>query len=206
MEIMKGNQKLKESTLQDFIESKKDKPKQFSFVTAKEEANYNWDERENILKNLNDEVKEKQTYNETIRELDPMYANLKPTDSYILRLYVKEAVQTESGLLIKPEERVQSVRQGSNTPGELIVNPYDFDSLAVIVACPPYEQNLKPGTLVQVIRPKAEVLGQEVVGYEYGYAHPSYRLGQLPKSCKDRNFGYCLMPYNRIKIIVDEQV
>lgn len=206
MEILKSNQKLKDSTLQDFIESKKEKPTTVSFQTPadKSATNYDWMEKQSIIKQLESDSEKKAWYNNQIRDLDPLYTALNPLDGYIIRMFVRENITTSSGLLIKPEEKVQSVRPGSHTPGDLITNPYEFSSLAVIVCTPDYEQRLKPGMVVQVIRPKAEVLGQEVVGYEFGYAHPDYLLPELPKSPTDRHYGYCLVPYQRIKVIINE--
>jgi hypothetical protein len=203
MEIMKSTQKLKNETLQDFIESKKDKPASFAFVTPKEETDYNWSEKEKIMEMLENEAALRDEYNANIRDLDPLYANLSPLDGYIIRLMIRPYQKSSSGLLLTPtSEKVQTIRPGSHTPGELIDNPYEFDSLAVIVATPVYEKTLVPGNVVQVVRPKPEVMGDQVVHYEFGYAHPEYKDVQLPKSPKSRHFGYALIPYQRIKVLM----
>lgn len=203
MNIHQGKKKMKGATLEDFIESKKDKPVSVSFAQAAEKnLNYDWMQKEAVVKAFTDDAEKRKWYNDNLKEIDPLYASLKPLDGYIIRMSVREYVESKTGLLIVNPDMTQSVRPGSHTPGDAIRNPYDFDSVAVIVAVPHYDTQLKPGDMVQVVRPRPEVVGDQVVHYENGYAHPEYKLGELPKSVESRHFGYALVPFNRIKVLL----
>lgn len=201
MNIQQGKQSLKEETLEDFIDSKRVKNTSVYFQTSADSKQY-WDDREQLVKTFTNDAEKRKFYNENLGDLDPLYTNLKPLDGYVIRMSVREYVESKTGLVIVNPDMTQSIRPGSNTPGEAIRNPYDFDSVAVIVAVPEYEQKLRPGLFVQIVRPRPEVVADQVVNYEGGYAHPEYKLGELPKNVENRHFGYALVPYGRIKIIL----
>ena len=184
----------------DFIDSKRTKSTSVYFNTATEKTKQYWDDREQLVKTFTNDVEKRKFYNESLGELDPLYTNLHPIDGYIVRMSVREYVESKTGLVIVNPDMTQSVRPGSGTPGDAIRNPYDFESVAVIVAVPDYETKLKAGDFVQIVRPRPEVVSDQVVHYEGGYAHPEYKLGELPKNVENRHFGYALIPYNRIKI------
>lgn len=202
MNIQKGKESLKNATLEDFIDTKREKSLSVYFNTGTEASAKYWDDRTLVVKAFNDEADKRKWYNENLGDLDPIYTSLKPLDGYIVRMSVREYVESKTGLVIVNPDMTQSVRPGSGTPGEAIRNPYDFDSVAVIVAVPSYEQTLTPGTFVQIVKPRPEVVSDQVVHYEGGYAHPEYKLGELPKNVENRHFGYALIPYGRIKIIL----
>lgn len=202
MNIHQGKENLKNETLNDFIESKREKPTSVYFSTPIEEGNAYWSGKEQIVKAFTDDAEKRKWYNENLGDLDPIYSGLSPLDGYIVRMTVREYVESKTGLLIVNPDMTQSVRPGSHTPGDAIRNPYDFDSVAVIVAVPKFETNLKAGDFVQIVRPRPEVVADQVVHYEMGYAHPEYKLGELPKNVESRHFGYALIPYNRIKVLL----
>jgi len=204
MNIHQGKEKLKEETLEQFVDSKRDKPVSVSYVTAKDGDSkaYDWAQKEAIVKAFTTDAEKRKWYNDTITDIDPLYAGLKPLDGYIVRLCVREYMESSTGLLVLAPDMAQSIRPGSHTPGEAIRNPYDFDSVAVVVAVPEFEKKLVPGDKVQVVRPRPEVVVDQVVHYENGYAHPDYKLGELPKDTSSRHFGYALIPYNRIKVLL----
>ncbi len=140
-------------------------------------------------------------YNEMLLNLDPDYAKLRPVGSYIVRMFVLTKSITPQGLLILPNTKVMGQSHSGFKKIE-VTDPYQFHSKAVIVAVPEFEKEIEPGMVVQIVKPRTILQEDQVVGYEYEYAHPDYLLPQVPLLPSDKHFGYAIIPRTSIKVIV----
>ncbi len=143
-------------------------------------------------------------YNQRIFKLDPRYAALKPIDSFIVRLMVREGVQTKSGLILPSANRVQGkTRNGYDD--DPVEDPYNFTQKAIIVAAPAHESILVPGTLVHIAGLQVIVHERVVVGYESQYLHPDYPNPIGPTMVDHQDFGYAIIQRPRIRVIIAEK-
>lgn len=206
MNIQNGKRKLKEITVEDIAFKDRQKNKVFMQNNNREEVDNEVfkKEAEGMTKNFTSELELRKNYNSSLTELDPRYTNLTPIDSYIVRMYVleDEIKKLGSADLIIPTATFTRKQTNSGRLGDKIADPFRFKQMAVIVAVPSYETNLKPGMVVQVVPPTIIADDIDVVGFEYQYVHPDYPYPMVPKNVDNKDFGYSIIPKQRIKVIV----
>ena len=147
------------------------------------------------------EQRARQAYNSKIFALDNRYKVLQPLESFIVRLMVKEAVQTNAGLILPSLNKAQG-KTHNGYDDDPVTDVYNFAQKAVIVSSPSHEVVLVPGTLVHMTPVQIIVQQREVVGYEFQYVHPDFQGTTVPKSITDQDFGYAIIPRNRIRVII----
>jgi len=156
-----------------------------------------------FLQQHNDmENDKRKVYNDSITTLDERYTSLTPLTSYIVRLYIRDEVRTKSGLFI-PDARVKSTSH-SGMAEYNARDPFGFTGKAVIVGVPAFEQELKAGDVVQIVKPQMIADKEEVLGYVEAYAHPDYQLPMIPADPSDPDFGYALVPRTYIKVLISK--
>ncbi len=133
-------------------------------------------------------------YNENIKNLDPDYTFIEPTNRFIVRMYVRPMKQ--DGLFLGNKMAESKTRQGNYHEG-FVDDPFNFQNVAVIVASPK-DAYFKPGDLVQIVDLLPKVFNQSVVGYDCAYLAPSALLSIIPKSLTDKHFGYAIVGSERI--------
>lgn len=207
MEIIKGKNHLKETTVEDIVHQDRKKNHFFmggapaeavdpSVVKATLEG-----EKDQLEKNQN----KRQKYNNELTTLDEDYAVLKPLNSFIVRLEIRGELKTKSGLWLPSIGKVKTKAKGTGFDGDDLTDPYEFTSVAVIVAVPVYETELKQGDVVQIVKPQILTTGQDIVGYEWNYAHPDYKMPVVPTDPEDKHFGYAIIPRTHIKVVLQRQ-
>ncbi len=140
-------------------------------------------------------------YNERIVNLDPRYTALIPLDGFIVRMMVKEAVKTNSGLILPSMNKARG-KTYNGFDDDPVTDVYNFAQKAIIVSAPSYETVLVPGSIIHIAPVMPIVVNREIVGYELQYAHPDYQGSAVPKSVGDPDFGYAIIPRNRIRVII----
>lgn len=206
MEIMKGKSKLKNTSVEDIVFE--DRAKNQFFIsngdTQPVENVQFKKEAEGIVKNTLTDQEKRQAYNRNITNLDPNFTKLKPLGSYLIRMFVSEDEITKSGLII-PSSAKHFTRSQTNSGfvGDKIPNPYRFTSKAVIVSAPEFEQELKPGMVVQVVQLLPIVDKDTVVDYQNSYIHPDDLSNTPTTDVEDPGFGYAIINRNAIKVIVE---
>lgn len=199
-----GKGKLKNITVEDVAYAGREKNKVFMQTTeheATENAALKQEMDTRLELTLSQSDKRKQ-YNNNITNLDPRYTGYVPLGSYIIRLFIMEDEVTKSGLLLPSTATTRAkTNQGL---GDKIEDPFRFKQTAVIVAVPKHENELKPGDIVQIVKPRPAVDGDQVVGYEYEYVHHTYNFDRVPTNVQDPDFGYAIVPRTLIKVIVNE--
>lgn len=199
-----GKGKLKNITVEDVAYADRAKNKVFMQTTeheATENAALKQEMDTRLELTLSQSDKRKQ-YNNNITNLDPRYTGYVPLGSYIIRLFIMEDEITKSGLLLPSTATTRAkTNQGL---GDKIEDPFRFKQTAVIVAVPKHELELKPGDVVQIVKPRPAVDGDQVVGYEYEYVHHTYNFDRVPTNVQDPDFGYAIVPRTLIKVIVNE--
>lgn len=203
MEVIKGNKNLKDVTVNDVLYPKNNNQIFFQDTTPTEKVDYITKEAESLVKNAVTELEKRKNYNTNLRNLDSDYTKLTPLNSYIVRLAIVEDEITKSNIILPKLVNVKAERKSGQGYDE-IPDPFRFKSTAVIVSVPKYETTLKPGMLVQIAHFNMLTTSDEVVGYEYGYAHPDYNDKILPRQPDHKHFGYAIVPQQMIKVIVDE--
>lgn len=152
---------------------------------------------------VEDPMEKKRTeYNNSITTLDPKYTALAPINSFIVRIFVRDKMRTESGVYLQPKQVLWESRNSTKT--KVHVDPWQFTSKAVIVSVPSHETYLKPGDIVQIVSPQSIASEAEVLGYEYQYAHPDYMEPQMPKDPQHQHFGYAIIHREMIKVLINE--
>lgn len=146
-------------------------------------------------------------YNANIKNLDPLYANLKPFSSKILvRVVVDTLKQTEDGIYIPYQTIVRVRTQNGMGNFEMIESPYPYSRRAVVVAVPPGFETVKPGDEIVLASKhiEARVEGQ---GKDYSivipgaFIHPDFAGFVLPRDPEDRHYGYLLVDfYSHVEI------
>ncbi len=197
-----GKGKLKNITVEDVAYAGREKNKVFMQNTEHEAVENTALKQEMDIKielTLTESGKRKK-YNENIVNLDPRYTSYTPLGSYIIRLFIMEDEITKSGLLLPSSATTRAkTNQGL---GDKIEDPFRFKQTAIIVAVPKHENELVPGNIVQIVKPRPAVDGDIVVGYEYEYVHHTYNFERVPTNVQDSDFGYAIVPRTVIKVIV----
>ena len=199
-----GKSKLKNITVEDVAYAGREKNKVFMQTTEHEAT-------ENVALKQEMDIKieltltesdRRKTYNKNITKLDERYSKCTPLGAYIVRLFIMEDEITKSGLLLPS---LATTRAKTNQGiGDKIEDPFRFKQTAVIVAVPKHENELKPGDIVQIVKPRPAVDVDQVVGYEYEYVHHTYNFERVPTNVQDPDFGYAIVPRTVIKVIVNE--
>jgi hypothetical protein len=146
-------------------------------------------------------------YNESIKELDPMYSNLIPVSKILVRCYVMEYTRTEGGLLIKPIVTIPVPTQnGIGKIGD-VETPFPYQTKAIVIAAPKrYEETYPVGATVQLSSSpiKAVSRGKDSgIDLPYAFTHASYPYPGVPANVEDRHYGYLLVPPMEIDVIMN---
>lgn len=143
-------------------------------------------------------------YNTAITTLNPEYAKLQPLNSYIIRMKVLEDEVKKIGdsKLILPKTSFARKQTNAGTIGDKISDPFRFTGVAVVVAIPEHETQLKPGMLVHIVKPRVIVDNESVLGYTDEYVHPDYNDTRVPQLVQDPDFGYAIISRQQIKVII----
>lgn len=204
MEVIKGNKNLKGTTVNDILyPTNKDQIFFQDTTTSTEKVDYITKQGEAMVQNAVTELEKRKNYNANLRNLDPDYTKLTPLNSYIVRLAIVEDEITKSNIILPKLVNVKAERKSGQGYDE-IPDPFRFKSTAVIVSVPKYETTIKPGMLVQIAHFNMLTTSDEVVGYEYNYAHPDYNDKIIPRQPDHKHFGYAILPQQMIKVIIDE--
>lgn len=203
MNIQKGKNKLKNISVEDIAYQGRDKNKVFMQTSEKEKVNQVIPTKEYNV-DVENEIQTRKDYNTNIVNLDERYTKLVPLNSYIVRMQVMEDEVKKLGNidLVLPTTSFERKKTQSGRLGDKIIDPFRFKQSAVIVAVPSYETELKPGMMVQIVKPRGMTDEDSVVGYEYEYVHPDYLYPMVPKSVTDPDFGYAIIPKQLIKVII----
>jgi len=169
------------------------------------------------LLNSEDDLKQEKDINEYNDKLmnddiDPLYADLIPTQKVLVRCFCKEVQRTESGLIIPPDEiKVKVPTQSGQGFVETVRSPWAFSTKAKVIAIPTRfgeseTQPIQVGKVVQlignVIIPRKD--GKEMIFHvPAGYTHPSYQMEELPQNIKDQHYGYFLVEPRDIVMILE---
>lgn len=206
MEIQRGKNALKAITVEDIAYGDRENNKVF-FTTPKDESGTNalLEKEAHILSTVQESNEnERLNYNNQLTNLDIRYTSLTPLNSYIVRMMIleDEIKQVGESKLILPKTSFARKQTNAGTIGDKIVDPFRFKPVAVIVAVPSFEEQLKPGMLVHIIKPRVIVDGDAIVGYTDEYVHPDYNDNQVPQTPSNPDFGYAIISRQQIKVII----
>lgn len=209
MNIHKGKQKMKDNTINDILYEGQT-GKQFAFT---QEGNTSTSEAmtaalfntgEKMAANMVSEIQQRQHYNNTIKDLDPMYTSLIPLGSVIVRIeLIEDEIKKDTGLIIPKLVTVKADRQ-SGQGTDAAPDPFRFRKTAIIVALPRQSVDLKVGMRVQLVNMQMLTDKGQVVGYSYEYAHPEYDEPMISRIPTNPHFGYAIVPFSNIKVIISE--
>lgn len=207
MEILKSKENLKNTTVEDVAFAGTSKQQVFfqnADVTSSNEGALLQRELE-VLTNVQEtEAVVRARYNNNLLNLDERYTSLTPLNSYIVRLFIleDEVKQIGESSLILPKTTFTRKQTNAGGIGDKIIDPFRFKNVAVIVAVPKHESELKPGMKVHIVKPRPIVDGDAIVGYTAEYVHPDYNDSQVPQHPTDKDFGYAIISRQEIKVIV----
>lgn len=207
MEILKSKTSLKKTTAEDVAFGDTSKQQVFfqnTDVTPSNEGALLQRELE-VLTNVQEtEAVVRARYNNNLLNLDKRYTSLTPLNSYIVRLFIleDEVKQIGESSLILPKTTFTRKQTNAGGIGDKIIDPFRFKNVAVIVAVPKHESELKPGMKVHIVKPRPIVDGDAIVGYTAEYVHPDYNDSQVPQQPTAKDFGYAIISRQEIKVIV----
>lgn len=145
-------------------------------------------------------------YNRNVTTLDEDYANIVPTSKILVRVFLHEPHTTEHGLL-EPYRQLIPIQTNAGV-GTLmeIESPFPYTNKAIVVSVPAGYTSIKPGNLVQLesnpIKPIATGNGANArIHIPLSYMHPTAPTLEIPQNCKDKHYGYLLIPYHEISTI-----
>lgn len=206
--IHKGKKKLRETSIEDIAMRNVPKKQQVFMQNGKKnlilpQSTQMAVNSKKLKDALDKQIEQRNDYNNKLIELDPLYETLKPIGSFIVRYSLLPIVTNDMGLVINEDRKVSLQTDNGHLKGK-IVDPYQFNSVAVIVAMPEHETFLKKGQLCQTVLPKTMTMGDVVVGYEYNYMHPSAGAADITKDITNPHFGYAIIPKQWIKVLLSE--
>lgn len=149
-------------------------------------------------------------YNAKLVDLDPIYSELKPTSSVLVRLYIKKLETTSSGIVI-PEYSVLYSRTQNGVPsGIKIEDPFPFMLKAVVVAKPVLSYDLPYNVGDTVILHKSAITktvegrGDDAIPQiENSFVHPDYGSSyDTPTDVTDPNYGYLEVGLQDIRFVI----
>lgn len=161
---------------------------------------------------VNEEIEMVKGYNQTIDDFDTCYKTFIPLDDILVRVYLKEPKESDSGLWLPTHSASDIIemkrRAGSgdrHTQG-IEVTPFTFSTQAVIVSVPEYlkeDERLKPNQVVTIAHLKSQgvILNDDsvIIDYHCSFVHPEYGDTTPPRDFKNKHFGYALIPRGIIK-------
>lgn len=148
-------------------------------------------------------------YNNSIKNLDPLYASLKPIRGIIVRCLHREIKKTDSGIYIPDTIPVYT----STANGLGIVDsqdsPWQLSTKAIVVAVAQGSEIFKPGQFVQLKRsavtPAVKNLNERSFVLPKGFVHYTCLNETPPSNPEDRHFGYLLIdPYSDVWVILPD--
>lgn len=150
-------------------------------------------------------------YNENIQNLSEKYTKLIPLHKVIVRCKLLETERTDKGLIIPPTVKVTiPTNNGIGRIGE-VDSPFPYSREAVIVSAPPHFENdedhpIKRGKMCVLAESpiKASSAGKDaLITLPNGFTHPEWKSLQLPKDFSHEHFGYLMVSFRDIEIILD---
>lgn len=140
-------------------------------------------------------------YNSKIRELDPLYANLKPlSTNVIVRMFVNELKKTDSGLLLPNHELVR-IRTANNLGTlQIVENPYPYSRRGIVVSVPDGFENIKPGDEVILANRPIHATGDgenASIGIPGWFTHPDFTGSVATRDPLNPHYGYVLVDLYR---------
>lgn len=208
MEILKSKGNLKNTTVEDVAFAGTSTQQVFfqdtENISSGNEAALLKRELDALTNTQENEAVVRAKYNNSLPNLDERYTSLTPLNSYIVRMFIleDEVKQIGESSLILPKTTFTRKQTNAGGIGDKIIDPFRFKSVAIIVAVPKHESELKPGMKVHIVKPRPIVDGDAIVGYTAEYVHPDYNDSQVPQSPKDVDFGYAIISRQEIKVIV----
>jgi hypothetical protein len=207
--IHKGRKRLKDTTIESIIDSKRPLKQQVFMGNTNsglilDPATTHAIERNKMIDATTREFEARKTYNNNLINLDPLYSELRPLESFIVRLAVLPLDIDEVTGILMSQPRTVPIYGAQGVVKDRIIDPWQFGSEAVIVSVPEREQFIKPGDIMQIVTPKSMLDGEQIVSYEACYLHPSYHGTQVPKLMNDPHFGYAIIPRSWLKVILGE--
>jgi len=148
-------------------------------------------------KQLEEQNKVIQHYNENISTLDPMYSNLGLLSGVLVRVLCKEH-QNVGGFYI-PNTFMEKIKADtrSGVGNRTINNPYAFSQKAIVVATSTSMPYVKPGDFVQ-LAPEALLVqanSEDDIAIRFAFTHYTYSgTAEMPRLCTDPHYGYLLIP------------
>ena len=156
---------------------------------------------------LNEELNLVKGYNLTIDDFAPCYKSFIPMDDILVRVFLKEPKESDSGLWLPTHSASDIVelkrRAGSGdryTQGA-DVTPFTFSTQAVIVNIPPFleeDPRFERGNIITIkhLRSDGVVLNDNsvIIDYQHSFVHPEYGDTTPPRDFKSEHFGYALIP------------
>lgn len=138
----------------------------------------------------------KMAYNSNIKNLDPLYASLEPTQGILVRVYAKLPTRTQSGLFIENPVKVPVMTQNGRGILSYAISPYPVTDRAVIVALPSGFYGFEVGDIVQLgdIPVVCPLPGDSTVIPKFAYKHPDANTDVIPTNVEDSDYGYYLVP------------
>lgn len=148
-------------------------------------------------------------YNANIDQHLSMYPSIKPANSILVRLFLREPRITESGLFLPENNAVDTIEvkrtaaSGDRYTQKLDESPWKWSTKAIIVALPKFITDYSVGELVQVPffptgARKKEDESMEMT-FQYAFIHCDANTLDIPQDCLDPHFGYALIPTHEIK-------
>lgn len=159
-----------------------------------------------------------QKYNKELKEMSnilPCYLNFKPVQHFIVRMFVREATFSESGLFtgqnIEGLDYVEfqvTAGSGSRYTQRHELSPFRFQTRAMIVATPKYAEgtNLQAGTEVVVPMTKSQAVkvgNHEFITFANSFVHPdSGKLLAVTEIGSD-HYGYAMLSADSLLGIIN---
>jgi hypothetical protein len=152
--------------------------------------------------------KELKEYNAGLHNLDEDYKALKPLSKILLRVFCKTSYKTKEGTLVMPDVNIPVATQSGYGSHHFIQSPYPYANKAVVVSVPKGYETLKPGDIVGLERSPihAEAVGRGSdahVVIRGAFVHPDSNLTSLPIDPRDKHYGYILVDYFEINMILN---
>lgn len=190
----------KQMTINDLVQSHK-----INAAPTKRELDFEDDVIEASLisqEDLNDIYE----YNANLTQLDEDYKKVVPMSKILVRVFLHEPGKSEHGLL-EPHRQLIPIQTNAGV-GTLmeIESPFPYSNKAVVVAVPNGYISIQPGNLIQLesnpIKPIANGSGANArIHIPLSYMHPSAPSLEIPQNCKNKHYGYLLIPFHEISTI-----
>lgn len=149
------------------------------------------------------EVQKRKDYNANIANVTEAYANFKPYQQILVRVFVREI--KEGKLYTGESSGFDKINiPSANVQGatwRTVDNPYPFAGKCLVVGVPQHITNIKVGDILAIPQLPASSgrKGDDtVIIYEYFFIHPESNQNLPDKDMTSEHFGYALIPQSII--------